>query len=425
MFTGTTFSICLINMPFFKILLFIFSLINAQKNPSIQNCDDFVYTHPFAPHNLFSSSGRLSGVERVALRSSAIEDTSSASIISIRCGGDSEIGEFVILLTRRGLSPHLHYNNFKGECLLLDDSPDNVPFHPIGRPFPSLLLASAGNTVDSSILLRRMEKITLSIYDEYNGGACMRSSYEYTNNRIEFDSGKIVSCDVVARKISDMIHDSTQIVGSGNGRMLGASGIVIGKTPTTRNMRIWRIDPTGQFWSVDACAIGRGALTCEQALTRRIMIGLHTQRKLPLSVSNQLKNNKDKNNYLNPDRLSNLMIKEYLSVLSYRDALDLACRSMTDFMQPLHEKELEKKNCNNEADVKTPLSPKRIGWHYVDPHGIKAFIMRFDDKSYDNNCHHPILIPDIIVEKVPKDVVEHYIDLAVKDIIREKSISDQ
>jgi len=109
---------------------------------------------------------------------------------------------------------------------------------------------------------------------------------------------------------------------------LQSSALVFGYDCRPRNeLRMWRVDPTGQFYSVSASCIGRGAGAVERTLLKRIY-----------------QSSEDEKNDTNEDtdywsELSNDEINTYLRKLSTSEAIDLCCSCLRDVTQILHNSE--------------------------------------------------------------------------------------
>ena len=80
-----------------------------------------------------------------------------------------------------------------------------------------------------------------------------------------------------------MAQSSTQTLGGRYGRMLSSSLLVLGTQQQQSWQQhqqadddddtlilLWRIDPTGQFWKVNASGIGRGGTCAELEFIRRV-----------------------------------------------------------------------------------------------------------------------------------------------------------
>ena len=79
----------------------------------------------------------------------------------------------------------------------------------------------------------------------------------------------------------------------------------------TSNISIWRVDPTGQFWSIDAGAVGRAAIDIETELLNKV-----TQWRK--QKTQQMSENESQFGTRNLD------VKSYLSTLTVEEALEVA-----------------------------------------------------------------------------------------------------
>ena len=82
---------------------------------------------------------------------------------------------------------------------------------------------------------------------------------------------------------------------------------------------MWRVDPTGMFWRIDASAVGRGALKIEEELLSKA----REWRDASKSNAGEL-NDKDENTTVPYNDLSNDDVKSYLASLTVDEALDVA-----------------------------------------------------------------------------------------------------
>ena len=89
-------------------------------------------------------------------------------------------------------------------------------------------------------------------------------------------------------------------------------------------MILWRVDPTGQFWRLDASAVGRGAINIESELIERIRrwkIEKQIQQQNEKHTEQQHDNtqeNVDECNIFHND------VREYLRTLSLDKAVEVA-----------------------------------------------------------------------------------------------------
>lgn len=80
----------------------------------------------------------------------------------------------------------------------------------------------------------------------------------------------------------------------------------------TNNISIWRVDPTGQFWNIDAGAVGRAAIDIEVELLNKVRQWRKKETQQTFDEESQ------------PDTLCNSDVKSYLSTLSVEEALTVA-----------------------------------------------------------------------------------------------------
>lgn len=93
-----------------------------------------------------------------------------------------------------------------------------------------------------------------------------------------------------------------------------------------RNNKIalWRVDPTGQFWQLDASAVGRGAINVEAELLQRVKTWLLKQtQNSDILISTDEESSSQRDQDLSLD-ITNHDVKAYLCSLSIEEAVDVA-----------------------------------------------------------------------------------------------------
>ena len=262
------------------------------------------------PPTVFAPTGKLHMVERAAAEASDDADLSGSTIVALRCGTDG--GEFVAAAFARPRSPHAYYGEtekedddqgldikvpdeeegevgerYRSPLLIEDCDPDErrvitehlpplPPPPPVSILSPSLVVSAAGGSAASSILLRRLQDAAFGIH---------RSNDVGVSSPIGGFRGvgglRSVTASDLARRVADTAQIPTQTVGSSSSRMLSSTALILGtdgshcqgtatRQRTGHSCRIWRVDPTGQFWDCDAAAAGRGAGSAEAALLRMV-----------------------------------------------------------------------------------------------------------------------------------------------------------
>lgn len=94
--------------------------------------------------------------------------------------------------------------------------------------------------------------------------------------------------------------------------------------PANDTLILWRVDPTGQFWRLDASAVGRGAINIESELIERIrrwkiekQIQQQNEKHTEQQHDNTLENVDECNIFHND-------VREYLGALSLNQAVEVA-----------------------------------------------------------------------------------------------------
>ncbi|KAL3798817.1 hypothetical protein HJC23_004605 [Cyclotella cryptica] len=307
------------------------------------------------PPTVFAPGGRLHGVERVARESSPPgDDESSCAVIALRCCSkrsreteetdlvdDAVNGPFAVVSGIGAISPFLHRDEAcdtrqdskknEGGCylpLVMEyDESSNLDSHPtpISVISPSIVVGVGGKGIDSAVLLRRAAEVCSSMYKSDNGGVEWFMSHSLEGINENFSVGPIggaarVETSTLARRIADLAQSSTQSLGGKSGRMLSSSLLVVGPNEERTNnddycgdddFVIWRVDPTGQFWKLDASAVGRAAINVESELLDK--------------VRKWMKNNNKQTDSEEPEvDISNADTNAYLSSLSVEEAVTVA-----------------------------------------------------------------------------------------------------
>ena len=104
---------------------------------------------------------------------------------------------------------------------------------------------------------------------------------------------------------------------------------------------IWRIDPTGQFWKVDAAAVGRGAGAIEATILRHVYdytVRHENENSNSLEI---IDNDHDTDQALIQSRVSNHHVRSFLSDMSVEDGLILACRLLVQSLPTTRNNKVE------------------------------------------------------------------------------------
>jgi 20S proteasome alpha/beta subunit len=189
---------------------------------------------------------------------------------------------------------------------------------------PHLLVATGGTPTDAVVLLDRIRSVASDMHNSNFGGTGFTyQSAPRKGRRSRSGMFGVDGCNL-ARNVADMIQIPTQSIGTRAGSMLAASALIV--DAASEGCNIWRIDPTGQFWSCDAAAVGRGAGVAESFLLKEI-----TQRmKSPANVEDTEEDDEEEEE--NDDdgiddgmaSLTNQDVKKFLLSLSVDEAIALA-----------------------------------------------------------------------------------------------------
>eukprot|EP00531_Pseudo-nitzschia_arenysensis_P012710 CAMPEP_0116147000 /NCGR_PEP_ID=MMETSP0329-20121206/17496_1 /TAXON_ID=697910 /ORGANISM="Pseudo-nitzschia arenysensis, Strain B593" /LENGTH=382 /DNA_ID=CAMNT_0003642849 /DNA_START=50 /DNA_END=1198 /DNA_ORIENTATION=+ len=197
------------------------------------------------PVSVFSPTGRLFPVE-AAVRASKQPTPLSNLVVACNCK------EGIIIVATLAISAHVDdasssSSNSNSTSLLLDHD-DNTVQGPIFDLDPCILGATAGNAVDNQILKQRLLGLT-TVVDP--------------NDDDEVSSGSL------AKDLANQLQVVTQDIAASQkqklGRLLASTALIVG------NQKIWRIDPTGQFWDCHATVLGMNADRTEEILYKRLL----------------------------------------------------------------------------------------------------------------------------------------------------------
>jgi hypothetical protein len=197
------------------------------------------------PPTVFAPGGRLHGVERVAREAyPPANDESSCACIALRCGSGDD--QFAIISGIGAISPFLHRDEshlFSDDTIndtdknndyipLVLDYEENcdhdAPLSPLSIISPTVVVGVGGRGIDSAVLLRRAEEVSLAIYKSDNGGVEWFMSHSLEgisadSHCIPIGGAARVEAKALVRKLADMAQSSTQSLGSKSGRMLSVS----------------------------------------------------------------------------------------------------------------------------------------------------------------------------------------------------------
>jgi len=258
------------------------------------------------PTRFFSPQGRLHNVERYAASASDPDDLSSTLVIAMKFGDGS-----VMMLSTKNASPHLHERKLgrkegrgdeqsltHGRVSISSSSPFTLP--------SNIIVGTGGSAADGHILRKMINDIALSCLT--NDG--MRSTHMIAG---------ILPSSTLAKKISDQLQFPTQ--SATKGRLLSSAAIVVGSEGD--DFSIWRCDPTGQFWTVHAAAVGRGAGDAEAILERAVRSWKN------LNCINNNSNGESLPDELIPE-VTSKDVQRFFSTISFDETLVLACKCVRE-----------------------------------------------------------------------------------------------
>ena len=331
------------------------------------------------PHTIFSPDGRLHNIEKTARLASDPKEATSSLIVALKFG--SACDESIIILSISHMSPHLYIKPTsvdKEDAASSDEKNDedssyyaplwshlshadngnelnrNQVSMPLSILPSNLIIGTGGPAADAMALHRKIRQMGLNLYKENDN---MQSTH-----RIQ---GTVLS-SMLAKKIATSLQLPTQ--SSSSNRMLASSAIVVGPDgfhASRSGIRhaIWRCDPTGQFWNCHAAAAGRGAGSAEGTVMKAVF----------QQVTGDERKEKDREIELDElrSKISSRDVREYLSGLSFDDAVVLGCKSIAKAL-----------GLSNDDDV----------FHRI---GLQGILLKGQSRSYSRR-NHEIIHPEIL-----------------------------
>lgn len=141
--------------------------------------------------------------------------------------------------------------NFHPSLFLFDQTCTSTVTGAIFDIHPCIVGATAGNAVDNRIMRTKLLALGLNALE--------------VQGTIEED----VAAGRVAKDLANQLQVVTQDIAAAQkqklGRMLASSAVVLG------SRKIWRIDPTGQFWDCQVTVLGEDADRTEEEFFRRLL----------------------------------------------------------------------------------------------------------------------------------------------------------
>ena len=315
------------------------------------------------PPIVFAPTGRLHMVERVGLAACNKDDVTAGLVVALRCGGNDAgkdegkdvSKEFIVAVGTAPRSPlaiqasglmaseddgrkeqvagdgakpneddESESNETTFRSALLANGPERSIPSTMSILSPNVLVATGGTPTDAAVLLDRIRSVASDMHNSNFG--CTGFTYQSTSRKGRRSRSGMFGVDgcSLARNVADMIQIPTQSIGTRAGSMLAASALIV--DAASEGCNIWRIDPTGQFWSCDAAAVGRGAGVAESFLLKEIA----RRMKSPANVEDaeidddEEEENGDDGIDDGMASLTNQDVKKFLLSLSVDEAIALA-----------------------------------------------------------------------------------------------------
>ena len=210
---------------------------------------------------IFAPGGRLFSVER-AMEAVNRDHPSNNLVIAMKCK------EGMVVVTSQVQSPYLSFptdampdDDAEGvetagqesssfSSLLLPDT--GVPRPPFSRLSTKLWGVTGGNAADAQLLRLQLQGVS-------------------DNLRFQEDSedDSLAHPGMVARRLADRRQRATQQSINDDYGLLNATALIF------HDDDLWRVDPTGQFYQLQAAVVGRKAHVAEAELIRRLSANIH------------------------------------------------------------------------------------------------------------------------------------------------------
>ena len=336
------------------------------------------------PPIVFAPTGRLHMVDRVGLAACNKDDATAGVVVALRCGGNdagTDEGkdvskECIVVVGTAPRSPLAiqasglmaseddgrkevagdgkpnkddESNETTFRSALLVNGPERSIPSTTSILSPNLLVATGGTPTDAAVLLDRIRSVASDMHNSNFGGTGF--TYQSTPRKGRRSRGGMFGVDGcnLARNVADMIQIPTQSIGTRSGSMLAASALIV--DAASEGCNIWRIDPTGQFWSCDAAAVGKGAGVAESFLLKEIA----RRMKSPANVEDTEVDEEEEEDFDDDGiddgmaSLTNQDVKKFLLSLSVDEAIALAQKCVLK----VYEDELKlpaHNTCNDEQD---------------------------------------------------------------------------
>lgn len=301
------------------------------------------------PPTVFAPTGRLHMIERVGLAAASIDDVAAGLVIALCCG------EFTVLVVAGPKSPYMHLTrnvdtdhnegheqtkqqeDISGDDnylspLFVTESSYPLPPTTTAVLSPNLMVATGGNAADAAVLLDRVQSVASDLHNSNSGG----TSFDFDGGHKKRSGMFGVTGADLARRMADLAQIPTQSVGTRTDGMLAASCLILDASPSCpllwteqaaesgNKCGIWKVDPSGQFWSCHAAAIGRGAGLAESLLLEELSEKVASD--LDERDGEEDGGDKDSDGRQSSESMSSEEVKACLTSLSVDDAIEIACK---------------------------------------------------------------------------------------------------
>lgn len=288
------------------------------------------------PPTIFAPGGRLPSVERT-MQAVNRDDDMNNLVVAIQCR------EGIVVVTSQVVSPYLVTTNLTTTTNALaahDANKTNATTNTTNSfsSFPSLLLPdtgiarppflrlathlwgiTAGNAADAQILRIQMHGVAETISSDENSS--------------------LLRGRQVARSLADRRQRATQQADEDG--LLNATALVL--DPRQQEDGVWRVEPTGQFYSCQAAVVGRKAHVAEANLLAQVSTKMNNPAHLQDDESNGNQDGDGQEQHHDDDDDDSArgvavkdpkVLQECLATLSRQDALQMAVACIRSTLVP-------------------------------------------------------------------------------------------
>lgn len=213
------------------------------------------------------------------------------------------------MITRKPLWTHDHDDE-------MNDGSATISFPIMALP-NRIIIGTGGNVADARAFMNRIRDMSLYMFRQNDG---MQSTHNI--------KGGSITSSMIAKMIADSVQLSTQDANAS--RMLASSALVVGydgiaNDKDIASYKIWRCDPTGQFFKCSFGAVGRGAGNAENKILNELS---NWKSRISNDDEDKILRLKNRTENTTVSKLSRVEVKEYFESMTFDDALVSACGAL-------------------------------------------------------------------------------------------------